>query len=242
MKPLVWLALIIPACAQEHPAQEHLSQSAQAAVDVRSPLEEIADKRASEWDALAKGLEGKIARMLPCDPRVRGALEEVSRASEARLTALSQYLESAAAQSKNDVEKARTALAVEQAAAKDAETERVEAEQQRAAIDGQIADLAQSAKRRQALDEARKKLDEIHTKVDQRLARAQEETARRAALTASLQQLAAGYEARQKAIAGELSALASETARWNEYYAARLGRAQTECSITNRAPAQRKKQ
>ena len=37
---------------------------------------------------LAANLEQRVARLLPCDPRVRSAIEEVARASEARFTAL----------------------------------------------------------------------------------------------------------------------------------------------------------
>ena len=239
MTRFLWLAVISAAGFAQQPAGSPTPPP--AAVDTRPALEQVAEKRSAEWDALSKALEGKIARMLPCDARVRASLEEVSRASEARLSAISRYLEAAAAQAKNDAENARKALALEDAAIKDSETDRVEAEQQRAAIDGQLADLAESAKRRQALDDARNKLNEIRARVEQDIARARDESDKRTALRASLQQLAAGYEARRAAIAAELSALASEAARWSEYYTARLARAQTECSITNQAAPQRKK-
>lgn len=233
MSRFLALALLIPAFAQP-PAP-------QPAVDSRARLEQVADQRTAEWDTLAKGLEAKIARMLPCDPRVRAALEDVSRASDARMAAVSRYLESAAAQAKADAGRARKALADEQAAVQEIDTERVEAEQERAAIDGQISNLAESAKRREALDDAGKKLAEIRAKVDERVTRAQQEAAHRAALIASLQQLAAGYATRERAIAGELSSLAAERTRWSEYYLARLARAQTECSITNQSAPPRKK-
>ncbi len=229
MTRLLWLVLVFPALGQT------------PAAPAADSLEQTANKRTQEWDKLATGLESKIARMLPCDPRVRDALQEVSRASDARLAAVSRYLEAAQAQAKNDVGKARQALAEQQAAAKDLETERTEAEQERAAIDGEIANLAESAKRREALDDARKKLQEIRAKIEARIGGAQQEAARRAALIASLEELQTGYDARQKAIAAEISALASETARWGEYYATRLARAQTECSITNPGAPQRKK-
>lgn len=229
MTRLLGFLLLFPAFAQT------------PAAPPAAPLEQTADQRGAEWDKLATALEGKIARMLPCDPRVREALLEVSRASDARLAAVSRYLEMAGAQAKNDLAKARQAVATEQAAAKDLDTERMEAEQQRAAIDGQIGDLSDSAKRREALDGPLKKLEEIRAKVEARIQGAQQEAARRAALIASLQQLASGYEAREKAIAGEISALASETARWDEYYATRVARAGTECSITNQGAPQRKK-
>lgn len=204
-----------------------------AAAPQSDPLESVALKRSAEWDALAKGLEARIARMLPCDPRARAAVEEVSHASEARLAAVSAYLEAAAARGRSDADRARAALAAENAAAVDANQERMEAEQQRVAVDAQIADLSDSEKRRGALEDARQKLTQIRAKIDERIARAQGETAAHAALKASLEKVSAAYDARQKAIAAEISSLASETARWNEYYLARLARAQTECSITN---------
>jgi hypothetical protein len=34
-----------------------------------------------------------------------------------------------------------------------------------------------------------------------------------------------------------MAAVAAEALHWSEYYAARLSRAQTECSITNQGPA-----
>jgi chromosome segregation ATPase len=196
----------------------------------------------AEWDTLARGLEAKLARMLPCDPRAAEALDQVKRASDARLSAISRYLESAAAQAKADVEKSRKALAEEETATKESEVERTEAEQLRAAIDGQLADLTESIKRRAALDDARQKLNEIRARVEQRIDNNQQQSQRHAALAASLRDLVTVYEAQQKAVADNISALAVETARWNEYYTARITRAQTECSITNQRPTQRKKQ
>src|ERR1700685_1017693 len=81
-----WSALLvllaIPAFAQQ--------------ADLLAARETLAQKRAAEWETLAKGLEARIVRMLPCDPRVKGAIEEVSRASQARLASLSDYLNAAA--------------------------------------------------------------------------------------------------------------------------------------------------
>ncbi len=236
MSRLVWIALVwtwfvLPAWAQQAPPPAPAADS----------LETIANKRAAEWDQLARGLEPKIARMLPCDARVRAALEEVSRASNARLDAVSRYLQSAAAEARVDVERARKALAGEQAAAKDLDTERQEAAEERAAVDGELADLDRSVTRKEALGDARKRLAEIRAKLEDRIAGLQAEAGRRAELISSLQQLVAGYEARDKAIAAELTALTAETARWKEYYATRVARAQTECSITNQDQPRRKK-
>jgi hypothetical protein len=223
-----------------------LAASARAQVNSADPLaalQVVAEKRSADWDTLARGLEVKLARMLPCDPRARTSIEEVSRASDARLTALGQYLQASAAQAKADVARIQRLLAEQESAAKDVEIEKAEADQERAAIEGRASDLAESSKRRPSLAEAQKKLAEIAAMTRERTARAQEEVARRQALASALRQIGEAYQVRQKAIEMELSALVIETSRWGEYYAARMARAQTECSVTNpTGPPQRKKQ
>ena len=235
-KPFAGVVILI--CAM--PA---LAQQAAPAANPLAAREALAQKRAAEWETLAKGLEGKIARMLPCDSRVHGAIEEVSRASQARLASLNDYLQAAAAQAKADAERARATASGLDNLAKEADVERSEAEQQRAAIDAQIADLKESVKQRQDLEDAGAKLAEIRGMTVAQAGRWQQDAAGRVALGGALADLAAAYDARQKAMAAELSALGDETARWVNYYAARLNRAEIECSITNQArPARRKKQ
>jgi hypothetical protein len=202
-------------------------------------LQEVAEKRSAEWDALAGSLEAKLARMLPCDARVRTTIEEVSRASEARLTALSQYLKSTAAQAKRDAEAARSAMAEQEMNAREMDAERAEAHQEEAAVDAQLADLTDSAKRRGSIDGAQKKLEAIASALRQRASVADQQTERRAALTASLRDLIGASDARQQAFEGEIVVTDRETARWAEYYAIRLERAETECSLTNQAPKPR---
>jgi len=215
----------------------------QSQPDPLAQQQQIAEKRAADWDALAKALEVKLARMLPCDPRVRTSIEEVGRSSDARLAAMATYLQAAAAQAKADVDRIQRLLAEQESAAKEIQIEKAEAEQERAAIEGRAADLAESAKRRESLSEAQKKLAEIAAMTRERSTRAQEQVARREALAVVLRQVASTYQARQKALETELSALVIETSRWGEYYNARMSRAQTECAVTNpTGPPQRKKQ
>ncbi len=223
------LLIAIPALAQQ-----------QQPADPLAAREALAQKRATPWETLAKGLESKIARMLPCDPRVKAAIEEVSRASQARLASLSDYLQAAGAQAKADAERARKSSVDAAAAAKEAGVELTEAEQQRAAIDGELADLKDSARRRPSLDDAATKLAGIQALTVARIARLQQEAARRTALVDSLTVLESAYQARQTAIDAERAALVEETANWVNYYATRQTRAETECSVTNRT--QRKRQ
>jgi hypothetical protein len=218
---------------------------AQDAAPAPSPsLQQAAEKQTAEWQTLAKGLELRIARMLPCDPRVKDAIEEVSRASEARLAALARYLQDAAAGAKRQSDAAEAALAAEQTGAREMEIETAEAEQDGIAIDGQLADLTDSVKAKPDVEGARAKLEAIAGMVRQRLPDTKAQAARNAALTAALGDAAAAFQVRQKAIETEVTALAVETSRWSDYYATRLARSQTECSITQTTgrSEQRKKQ
>ena len=217
------------------------------APDPLAPLQQAAAKKATDWDALAKGLEVKLARMLPCDPRVRASIEEVSRASDARLSALGLYLQAAAEEAKTDLDRVQGLLAEQEFATKESATDKSEAEAELAAIQGQAADLAESVKQRASLGEARNKLAEIEAMVQERDTRSQQQEARREALSAALRQVASTYAARQKALETEISALVIENSRWGEYYVARMARALMECAVTNPAlanprPPQRKKQ
>ena len=208
-------------------------------------LQALADttaKASTNWQTLAKGLDAKIARMLPCDPRLTAAIEETSQASQARLAAMNQYFQAAVAQARQDTESARVAVAAEQAAARDVETDRAEAEQERIAIDGQLSDLTDSVKRRPMLEEARAKLQAIGAAVTSRGSDLQQLQTRRASLAAALNDLVEARQTRQRALEAQVAALALETSRWGDYYAARLARARTECEITNpaRTPTRRK--
>ncbi|MGH9557896.1 MAG: hypothetical protein ACRD30_01555 [Bryobacteraceae bacterium] len=215
------------------------AQEARAPSDPIAALRQTSEQANAAWVTSAQAPEGKIARMLPCDPRVKNAIDGVSRASEARLAALSRYLRAAATQAAADAVEANRALAAQQAIARDLETDRAEAEQERIAVEAQVSILADSARRRPVLDDAKKKFDELVSLATQHAATAQQQETRLAALTTALREWAAAAQARQKAAEAELSALVAEMPRWSEYYSARLARAQTECSLTNNPPVRR---
>jgi len=196
-------------------------------------LRDAATKKETEWSALAQGLESKIARMLPCDVKVRGAISEVSRASEARLTSLAQYLRSASQKATDNSVQTRLLISGQDAFTVVLNTERAEVAGELAAVQGQLLDLGESAKQRIQLEQAQKVLAGIAAMTRQREMRAAELAAWGAELAASLHELDENYQKEQAAFEKELNALTAETARWTEYYAARLDRAQTECVITN---------
>ncbi len=218
--------------------------AAAAPAQVGSQLESLAATAArasANWEMLARGLEAKIVRMLPCDPRLTGAIQEVSQASEARLSARNQYLLAVVAAARQDTETARLAVQSEQAAARELETDHAEAEQERIAVEGELSDLSDSVKRRPALEDARAKLEAIAGKIASRSAALQSEIPRRAKLVGDLNDLYQARQARQHALEAQMAALSLETSRWADYYAVRLARARTECDITNPNRAARRK-
>ena len=225
----ILLAMSGSAYAQEKP------------VDPLASLRQAAEKATAQWEALAKGLEPKIARLLPCDPNSHSAVEEVSLASNARLAAVSAYLKAAAAKAKEDTEAAKRVFAAQAALAGGWNTERTEANQALAAIEAQIVDLKESMRKRGSLADAEKVLVEIARIVRERGTKAEEQAAKKDALNASMGDLVVAYQDRQTALENESAQLDAEAARWTAYYIARLARSATECTIIKN-PSQRKKQ
>ena len=204
-----------------------------------STLQQTAEKRAAEWDALARGLDAKISRMLPCDPRVRTTIDEVTRASQTWLAAYSQYLAAAANRARDDADGLKSVSDAQASFAAQLASERAETDQERAGIEGQMAALGESAKRRTALAESQKTLAGIADLTQRRGEQAQQVAARSDSLKASLADLGAAYQARAAALQNQGTALDSEFARWRDYYTARLARADTECAVTNPTGARR---
>jgi hypothetical protein len=196
-------------------------------------LRQTADKAAADWDALAKSLEPRIARLLPCDSNSQAAVEEVSHTSEARLAALAAYLKAAAAKAKEDTESAKKVLAVEASLAGGWNTERTEADQQGASIEALVGDLKESMRKRAALAGAEQVLVEIARMVKERATKSTDLAARKDVISALLGDLVVAYQDRQTALEKESAQLDVETARWNAYYAARLARAAMECTVVN---------
>jgi len=218
------------ASAQERPA----STPSEA---VHGETAQAAEKRTNEWSILASNLEQRVIRMLPCDPRVRTAIEEVSRASGARFQALTAYWQEIAKRSNDQMETARTLIADNDARLADWKADSADSEQEQARVGSQTSDLRDSARQQAALDSAAQVLKGIAQNmaaaVKQGVAREEASTK----LDADLNELIAATEARQTAIEEELKALAAENARWTAYYAARITRAQMECSVTGAVDA-----
>jgi hypothetical protein len=235
----VWsLCLIVGlsgvARAQDRPVDNH--------VDALTALRQSAEKATANWESLAAGLEPKIARMLPCDPKSRTAVEEVSHASEARLSALAAYLKAAAAKAKEDTDAAKRVFAAQAALAGGWNTERAEADQEHTAIEAQIAELKESMRKRGSLSGAAQTLVELSRLAKERAEKADTEAAGRDSLNSLLGDLVVGYQDRQTALENESALIDGETVKWSAYYQARVSRAITECSIINAGAPKKKLQ
>jgi hypothetical protein len=235
----LFLALAGSATAQEQPARDQAVQDNAAAL---AALRQTADKAAAAWETLAKGLESKIANLLPCDPKSRAAVEEVSHASDARLAALSAYLKAAAQKARQDTDAAKQVLAAQAALAGGWNTERAEADQEHTAVEARVAELKESMRKRGSLNGAEQVLIEIANMAKERVAKSAEQAGRGEAIDALLGDLVVAYQDRRTALENESALLDAETAKWTSYYTARISRAITECAIINPGAAQRKKQ
>lgn len=218
---LVWLSILAAALmsAQQKPG------------DVLVGLQEAVQQKSTEWETLGGDLENKVAHLLPCDPRVRSAIEDVSRASEARLTALSRYLEAKRAKIKLDGDLLNTITANQESLAAGMKTEAAEAAQVRAAIDAELADLEEGAKVSASLVTPQRAMDDIAASSRERARRLEDESRKSAVTPDLLRSLNKSFQERQAALDHAISALAGVTSRWRDYYAARLARAQVECTI-----------
>ena len=213
-----------PAAPLENPAVEPHA----ASLD----LAQSAEARSTEWLTLATGMEQRIARLLPCDARVRTSIEEVSRASDARFSALTAYWQDAAARSHEQSTAAGKLLADYDARLSAVKDDRADAEKERAYVSQEFLDLRKSAAQQWALSDAVNVLAPIALARRDAATRAAEREKLARQSQASLLEIARTADARQAAIEKARQALTVESNRWREYYAARITRAQTECQLT----------
>jgi hypothetical protein len=196
-------------------------------------FQQTAARRTAEWTTLTVNLEQRVARLLPCDARVRGAIEETSRASEARTVASTTYWLALSGVAKTQVDAIRRLQAQEEAGKETWTVDRTEAGEELAAVAQQSGFLAISANRLPALGDAQKSLSAAAQALRQIESQIQAREASADQLIAELRDLLAAGLARQNAIEAQLRFISTEGSRWSAYYDARLKRAQTECFITN---------
>ena len=201
-------------------------------------LQQSASQRTTEWSTLATNLEQRIARLLPCDPQARTAIDEVSRASEARSVALTSYWTVASLQSKTQVEAIRGLLMQEADRVGDWVVDASEAQADIAFAAAQGSSLVSSLPQVPALANPQKELQAIAEQYRLLEKQAQDRAAAHGQLVADLRELLNTSQTRQAAIDERLRTVGVEGQRWSAYYAARQARAQSECFLINPAAAQ----
>ncbi len=223
---LAWVAIAACFAAGTLCAQDSGANSLPA-------LQDAAAKRTAEWNTLTASLEVRLARLLPCDPRVRTAVDEVARASDTRTVALTSYWNMVSVQSKAQVEAIRGLLAREEQRGEDWTKDKTETQQEVAATTVQTAALKANLQQLPALFNPMKSLESI-AETDRVLAgEAQERETNGGLLVDGLRELLKASQARQSAIDEQLKSVSAEGQRWSAYYAARQVRAQIECAIIN---------
>jgi hypothetical protein len=210
---------------------------AQNALPPASPttLEQTARQKTAEWEKLAQSLDASILRLLPCDPKAAAAITEVSKASDARVAALAAYLQEASRQASLQTAAAQRVLASMQPLGAELSTEKLDLEQEKLGVDGQIAALAsvtESGQRRIAFDGAQDALRQIVALEQQRSGVADSGIGHGDEALGAVRELNAQLTAREAALKEAQAAFETEKDRWSAYYAARLARAQTECNAS----------
>jgi hypothetical protein len=199
-------------------------------------LEATARQRTAEWEKLAQDMESSVARLLPCDPKAAATISAASQASESRLAAMTSYFKAADQQASLETSAARRVLASAQSLAAELVIEKNDVTQEQAGIDAQLANLEESVKSRAVLGDAVKILQQIQMLAGLRASLASGVVESQEAFLAPVRDMIAALEAREAAMKEDEAAHEAERSRWGAYYAARLARSQTECSIL-RGPA-----
>ena len=231
MTRIVWLCIFASlVCVQSVCAQDSSIPSPLPAFEADARL------KTATWQKLAQEMESSVARLLPCDAKATATITLASQASETRLTAAAAYLQANQQEASREFAGAQRVLVAAQTLVSELSVERSDVAQEQSGIDGQLANLAESVKKRAVLGDPQKTLQQIQSLAAQRAALAQGGLDRQESFLASVRSLVTVLQARESALKDAQVAYEAERARWNAYYAARLARAQTECSIT-RAPA-----
>jgi len=199
-----------------------------------SDLESTAAKAQEQWFSLASTLDTRLSRMLPCNPAVTTAIEEVQQASTARLAALIDYTKAVAAQASRDVAEARQLQRSQSDALANLKAELADTEQERQGIESQVNALAESVRRRVSLTVASDELKALEASVRERAALAVANVAATDGVQPRFDAFAQALVQRETALAKQVAALENERVKWNGYYSARLGRAMVECTETGR--------
>lgn len=234
MARLAWVLCVLAgiAAAQAPAATDHAATDSTA-------LEKNVAQKTQEWSMLADALEAQLIKLLPCDPKAAAAIEQVSKASDARLAAIAAYLDDANQRAAAQFETSKKLLTSAIAADAELTSEKEDLAAERAGVNGQIVNLTESAKGKPAFAPAQDQLTQVSLEEQKRSDALDSAASHQAPSVAALRELVEHLEKRQSAQADVQKAFEKERAAWGAYYAARSGRAQMECSITQGAAAPR---
>lgn len=196
------------------------------------PLEQRAKATEGAWMTLSRGLDGKLARLLPCDPAVAPSIQEVSTASQARLSALTAYYQAVAETAATDVIAARSIRDGELSRLNSIPSERTDTEQERSGIASQLRNLTESVRARPVLAAAQRQLTELEAMTRERATLAGKQSADGPGLAEVLNRWIASLERREADAKQLVAATQAEVPLWERYYTARQARARTECTVT----------
>ena len=195
-------------------------------------LEQNMKTTETAWIALAQDLDARLARMLPCDAAVARTIQETSSASQARLQAFTAYAQEAAKGAAADTVAALNIREAEQARLTSIPAERTDTEQERAGIESQLRNLAESVRAKSGLAPAEQQLKQLESMTRERATLAAKQSADGPGVMEALNTLISLLEKREAALRQIAASAAAQTPRWDAYYAARLARARTECTVT----------
>ncbi len=196
--------------------------------------EQTATQTQQQWFSLASTLDARLTRMLPCDNAAASAIEETNRASIARMVALITYTKGVADQAAQDVTMARRIQKSETDYVTGLGGERTDTEQGREGVASQMTNLVESVRKRVTLTVASDELRALEASVRERATLVTANAAAEEATLSRFESLVQALEKREAALRKQTAALEEERVRWNGYYAARLARAQVECTETGR--------
>ncbi len=230
------------AAAQDAAPNADQDVSGKASPSTLAALEQNVRQKTADWEKLAQGLDASIRHLLPCDPKAAAAITELSKASEARTSALAAYLREASRQTAFQTAEARRLLASVQPLGQEFTAEKSDLAQEQLGVNGQLAALTDSAQRRASFNAALDALRQISALQQLRSDALASGISHDDATWQATRTLVAELEEREAALKDTQAAFEAERARWSAYYAARLARAQTECAVTKgvAAPAQGK--
>ena len=197
-----------------------------------APLAQNLKTTETAWLTLARDLDSKLARLLPCDAEAARTIQAVNTASQARLAALTAYLKAAADTAAADVATARNIRDGEQSRLSSIPSERTDTEQERAGIESQLRNLTESVRAKPGLVSAEFQLKQLESMTRERVTLAAKQSADGPGVVEMLNKLIAALERREAALRQSGTAVTAEAQRWEPYYTARLARTRTECTVT----------